>query len=425
MRLVLKNPHYCDYGVTVANFFLRRKSFLKYDYFTRYFIKGGDKNIVLLVDIGRTSFSAIGIRFFLAPKLFTWLEIMCWMLINGIPLSFRKKVIFDVSQLDKENDILVDFARLTDSWKFREGGENFSGIKFLFFTHYFLKTKEISESLRLVSNTIVVAENDLLNNGYFRKFFPFVEKTYQLPFTFGRRFVSRIDFSKRKNRCFAIGTICPVESGNEEYHAYFGDLDTIHPMRQKIHDMRKQYLKEIDSYIRPYKSFSLVREIDKRDSRWIRFLRRFAPESLLKALLIRQHNKYFKFDIVQKYNSYQMFVSPEENIGLPSVNVFEGMACGSAFVGIIHPMYSNLGMIPGVHYVGYQENNFDDLIAKIRYYQEHSRDLNEIAKNGQSFVRARFSKRVVADMLWNDLECISQTFFKTKAVAPICSFRKQ
>ena len=34
-----------------------------------------------------------------------------------------------------------------------------------------------------------------------------------------------------------------------------------------------------------------------------------------------------KFDIIQEYNKYKMFVNPEEVIGLPGIGCVEGMAC--------------------------------------------------------------------------------------------------
>jgi len=126
---------------------------------------------------------------------------------------------------------------------------------------------------------------------------------------------------------------------------------------------------------------------------------------------------------VQKYNDYKMFVSPEELVGLPSVNVFEGMACKCAFIGINDPIYTDIGMIPGVHYIDYN-GDFSDLVEKIRHYQNHPQELKKIAEEGYNFVKRNFNKKSIADVFWDDLEKISRNFSDNKEVDIICSFVK-
>lgn len=422
MRLVLTNPHYWAYGKSVVNVLLRRRHHIKYDYFLEYYLKDKSKKTAMYIDGAKTSFTAIGIKFLIFPKLFVRLEIFCWMLVNKIN-PFKQQIYFDLEKLDAKNDILVDFARSADAKKSSNKKYQFKGIQLLLFTHYFLKVNEISDYIQTVPHPIVAAENDLSNNSYFRKFFPLISEVYQLPLGFGERFVPRTEFSKRLNKCFAIGTICPVEKSNDEYISYFG-IDILHPMRREIYDKQQLFTQEIDCYIRSYKGFSLIRENDPKDTTFMRFMKKFGPSVLLKMLLVRQHNQYFTFDIVEKYNTYKMFVSPEETIGLPSINVFEGMACGSAFIGIIHPMYTNLGLVPGIHYIGYQENDFDDMIAKIRYYQGNPEELERIADTGCRFVTVHLNKKAIADTLWNDLEVFSKQFSAQGTLNMKCSFRK-
>ena len=45
----------------------------------------------------------------------------------------------------------------------------------------------------------------------------------------------------------------------------------------------------------------------------------------------------------------------------------EGMACGSAYIGLDDPMYKDIGLIPGKHYITY-DGTLEDLKSKIAYY---------------------------------------------------------
>jgi glycosyltransferase involved in cell wall biosynthesis len=103
-------------------------------------------------------------------------------------------------------------------------------------------------------------------------------------------------------------------------------------------------------------------------------------------------------DIVEAYNNYKMFIVPEEIIDMPGIGFIEGMACGCAYIGKVDPMYQGIGLIEGVHYIGY-DGTLDDLIAKISYYQEHEEELKVIARQGYNFVSENFNGDLVAKKL--------------------------
>ena len=48
-----------------------------------------------------------------------------------------------------------------------------------------------------------------------------------------------------------------------------------------------------------------------------------------------------------------MFVVPEEANDLPGIGFVEGMACGSAYIGLDDGMYKDIGLIPRKHYITY------------------------------------------------------------------------
>jgi hypothetical protein len=103
-----------------------------------------------------------------------------------------------------------------------------------------------------------------------------------------------------------------------------------------------------------------------------------------------RNNKYFSFNIVEKYNEYTMFIAPEEIIWLPSINMVEWMACGCAYIWVEWPIYSDYWMISWEHYIWY-DWTLDWLIKKIEYYQNHKNELEEIANNGYIFAINNFN----------------------------------
>ena len=104
---------------------------------------------------------------------------------------------------------------------------------------------------------------------------------------------------------------------------------------------------------------------------------------LLKGFLVQ--NTYYKTDIVETYNKHMMFAVPEEICGFPGIGFVEGMACGCAYFGLDDPMYRDIGLIPGIHYIAH-DGTVPDLMAKVRYYQNNIDELKIIAKSGNEFV---------------------------------------
>jgi glycosyltransferase involved in cell wall biosynthesis len=424
MRLVLVNPHTQNFGKSVSGVLLRRKDFMKYDYFIEFFIQDKKKDVAFLIDGTRTSFSGVGLAAIFSWKLFSWLELVIWMLINKIN-PFDIEVYFDVTGLDPKNDVLFEFSRSIVDIDSQEKLQlnRFEGLKIVHFTHYFKDVKKLAQYLKKAQNYIVIAENNLTNNVFFKKYFSFINNVYFLPFAYGKRFVVEKDFSLRMNKCLALGSITRVK--NKEFLDHFGDQEGLHPMRKLIYSDPKKYVNEIDCLIRGFNDTMTVRDLQSVDSFLARIMKRFLPFFLLEKFFPTPQISYFKFDIVAKFNDYRMFLCSEESVGLPSINVFEGMATGCVYVGIDDPMYTALGIQPGVHYIGYQENNIDDLLQKIQFYQNNPDLLQDIARAGCAFVQETFSRKTVADVFWCDLIKISQNFSKIKSTDFVCSFERK
>jgi glycosyltransferase involved in cell wall biosynthesis len=102
-----------------------------------------------------------------------------------------------------------------------------------------------------------------------------------------------------------------------------------------------------------------------------------------------------------------MFVSPEEDVGIPGIAFVEGMACGCAYIGLKSIMYESLGLIPDFHYITY-DGSYDDLLNKIRYFQQNPKELDIIAKNGYNFVNEKFSEKKIVDIFFMLLKNIKE-----------------
>ena len=100
-----------------------------------------------------------------------------------------------------------------------------------------------------------------------------------------------------------------------------------------------------------------------------------------------------------------MHVVGEEILGIPGIGYVEGMACGSAYIGLDSPMYRDLGLIPGVHYIAY-DGTKEGLRSIIEFWQrpENQAELEAIAKRGCDFVRTNFRGDKVASELLSSLK---------------------
>ena len=174
-------------------------------------------------------------------------------------------------------------------------------------------------------------------------------------------------------------------------------------MGKEIYRNKEKLKNVIDSFITSLNKTIDLKQIHPEDSLTIRLAKRYLPYVLLENLVPNHKNTYFSFDIVAKYNAYRMFISPEEIIGLPSINAIEGMACGAAFIGIDHPMYIDIGLIPNVHYIAYKNQNLEDLVQRIQYYQQYPEECEKIAQAGYQFVSSNFTPEAVAKRLWESL----------------------
>lgn len=404
MRFILHNPHIeSHFGITLSNFLTHGHSFNKFKYLLD-FLKNENKRIAIFLD-GKTS----SLPEYIGKYIPVRLEICIWMILNKVN-PFRVKVITDHNKIEAD-DVFFSFTynnldKTNSNLSFLN---NDKFLKVFHTTHFVMRTKKIAENFKKLKINILIAENNLAKNSkYFRRHFPeYKSNVYVLPYVCQERFIKKTAFNKRKNKCVATGTIIKINEFKGENNSFsdfyeFYKSPVVHPLRLKlfIHkEMNKEY---VDCFITNFWEKERKEKKDA-DSVFVVVLKR-----LYNGFFASKRN-YFKIDIVDLYNQYRMFVVPEELNDLPGIGFVEGMSCGSVYVGKIDPMYSDLGMISGKHYIGH-DGTEKDLLNKIKYYQQNQKELEVIAKEGYLFAKAKFNGSFVAKSFWNDILKLQKEF---------------
>jgi glycosyltransferase involved in cell wall biosynthesis len=327
---------------------------------------------------------------------------LLWCTLNKVPWN---KIELNIKKLNPHTDLLYGWGTVNsicedDKLSQISPVRQFKGKKIFHLSHYYTNTKIIANNLKVLGCTNIAAEADLRlsSNNYFQKYFPDHQEVYVLPFTFASRFDRHKNFSERKNKALALGTyieIAPDDKNYRDFIDYF-NITALHPMRKKIYQERKQITEQIDSIIskQPF-------EDDEEKNQ------KAAKASKLEFYLLKIFNKeqknYLGLDIVEQFNSYKMIISPEEIIGLPSINFVEAMSCGSAYIGLDSEIYSQLGLEKNKDYISYN-GDLDDLLMKIKYYQNHPEELEKIAESGCQKIRKKLEKSKVLETFYQDLK---------------------
>lgn len=384
MRFIFHNPHESNMYKTPIEFYRRRKkSVEKYSHLIDFFLQK-DGLIYTYVDSYNYK-TRSGIIFFL-PKLFGF---YVWALLNKIN-PFRIRVITKPSDINK-NDVVFTFlylnftnqnAKLSDHrLLLNKDFSKISALKVIHFSHFNYNSSYAAQNLRLSNFDLIIAENNLpVNSSYFQHYFSWFNKDFLVvPFVPKDRFRIKTPFYNRKNKAVATGTITlPMD---EDFINFFGHSD-LHPMRTLIFEQKEELNNYIDSFISPIIENHTNKKSDDQKG-------------------------YFSFDIVKKYNEYKMFIVPEEISGLPSIGFVEGMKCGTVFIGKESKMYSDYGLISGIHYVGYNGTK-EDLINKISYYQNSNEELEKIALSGYCFVQKEFTKERIGNIILDKITEIQE-----------------
>jgi hypothetical protein len=233
-----------------------------------------------------------------------------------------------------------------------------------------------------------VSESDLTSNEFFKKHFSADSQQIVLPFAFSERFINQKSVRERINKCVAVGTVLRVDK--HDYRNFFGPQNLIlQPMRKVIFD---------NAHLHSDIFLNIMRDPEQ--------LKVGSREGILTAELneTEVENAYYKISVVDLFHTHAMFISPEELIGLPSSNFVDGMASGCVYVGADLPMYEKFGMLAGVHFIAYEEHNFESMLDKIRYYQNNPDELKKISIAGKDFAFSHFSPESIRSKFKSDID---------------------
>ena len=328
------------------------------------------------------------------------LILWCWF--NKVKWSKVGFVFTKKSMHDKDVMLIFHYGNFTHEQlqiaeSTRKQAECLSDLrvfKVIHFTHYVYRPDIGLANLERLSPDLLIAENNLSNNSlFFAKYFGSLKTRFELlPYTFAARFVKKLPFSERINKMVATGSIT-YKMTDQEFVSFYS-TNELQPMRRILFEHKNEYTAEMHCLISDLNA-------SRNDAKFA------PPKNLLqriRSLLTTRHPQlsYYKKDIVSVYNEFKMFVVPEEICDLPAIGFVEGMACGCAYIGLNNPMFRDIGLVPGIHYIAY-DGSLPDLMGKVRYYQEHPDELEIIASCGYEYVVNNLSPSIVYNRFFNQL----------------------
>jgi glycosyltransferase involved in cell wall biosynthesis len=399
LKLTLYRPHANIWFRNTVGMVLKRKPLPnKYAPFLDYLMQSGVE--VSFTSLFRDSTLKGWLRW-----IFDGFELLLWCILHkfsrqSIRLIFTKKSLSD-------QDVIFfmhygNFAFETEN--FAAKGMSLAQqlidlkiLKVVHLTHYAYSPLGGAKNLANLRADLLIAENNLATNSkFYNKYFGDLSSKFLcLPYTPAPRFQNLKSFDRRTNKLVVTGSIT-YKMKSKEFIEFFG-VDELQPMRRKLYEQSNSYREQMDC---------LISDLDASRQKKASKTHAFFISAAQRIFAKQAQQDYYKKDIVDIYNSYTMFAVPEEICDLPAIGFVEGMACGAAYLGLSNPMYLDIGLIPGVHYIAY-DGTVDDLMRKVEYYQKHSDELRRIADSGCLFVRRHLTTDQVCSALIEHLKAIA------------------
>lgn len=283
----------------------------------------------------------------------------------------KTEIIFSSKKLHSQVDVLLNFNGVIDT-DLVPAVRDFKGMKIFHIMDYFWVQPASQQYRRLKElgvDYLAAYGNFDKYDSYFQSKYPdYLRKVIPIPYGFAPRFIVKTPFSERKKKCVALGSVnslkrpdAPLPFWIEPYKYFWPKEKWMHKFRRMLVEKRKKLSPIMDSLLPVY------------------------PDIVDHA-----------YDIAQTLNDYQMFVTCESIYNFPTAKSFEGPAAGSVQVCSDHSCFADLGFIDGINCIKHKELDVDDFVDKIVYYQKNQSKLEEIQKNGTTFVRENYSHVQIA-----------------------------
>ncbi len=394
MRVIIPNLHANFMLLTTASVYIFKFSpAVKHNYLLKYLLDRPDIEVCTYLNNRSFSIYTKGPEWLQQCFRNTLSRIeMRWIFKkNGI--SSRQVTVLKGPEDVSDNDIVLAYNICHDEYDMLEKAK---GQKALCMIHFGGNATENALIEKAGISCYYNEANLSQTSAIFQRYYHVDRPWLIIPFVFAERFKNLKPFSARKNRAFSVGTI--TYKANPEFLSVYGD-PCDQPIRKTVKDNPDYFADTVDCYSQDYLEDDDVKAIRESDNPLTKTYKR-----IHNRFHTGRQKKYFSFDMVEKFNEYKMHIVGEEILGVPGIGFVEGMACGSAYIGIDSPMYRDLGLIPGEHYISY-DGTKEGLRATIEYWQrpENQQELERIAANGCCFVRENFCGPKVAERLVESL----------------------
>lgn len=385
-RIVFVNLHSDWMLLETASVYLWKFSpAIKHGYLLNYLLESPEYEVCNYInDRGFSSLRSNNELLMKFLNIFRFLENSYTLKYNGID-SKKITVIKKVEDI-RPDDIVLLYNICSDNYR---GVENIHAFKALSMLHFHGKKEENALIERANIQCYFNEVNLSLSSELFMKYY-FVEKPWiVIPFVFAERFQNIKPFKERKNKCFSTGTI--TYKLHEEFLGVYADSCN-QPARKFVKDNPEFFKDTVDCYSSDYLEDNAGKKINAGDNPLVKLYKK-----VYNRTHVGKQKKYYSFNMVEKFNDYKMHLLGEEILGVPGIGYVEGMACGSAYIGLDSPMYRDLGLIPGVHYIAY-DGTKEGLKETVEYWQraENQEELEKIARTGCEYVRNNFCGHKIA-----------------------------
>lgn len=288
-------------------------------------------------------------------------------------------VTYNPFALNKKVNVLMGFNGVPYRF-FYKPLKSFHGIKIYHVMDYVFYPSKANKALEKGNVNYVMGYCDHYSNDkFFRKYYPgyTTERIIKVPFGFGERFKSITPFSERNNKAIALGSVNPVRDQNGgillEYLNFHKDDEFTHKLRRTIVVNRESWGDCIDDLLPTF------------------------PET-----------KNPNYDPVLELNKYTMFVNDAGLMNFPPARTYEGIAAGCVMVAEDLQIWKELGFVGGVNCILFEKGNYQEMINKIRYYQNHFDELQLIQVKSFELAQ-KYTHEKIADKLYKEIKDIFES----------------